>query len=1011
MPIRCPQCLTTISTNAFDGRCPKCQRFIGDSEPEVFVTAAGESLPAPPTPEEIQPLFPHLEIVRLLGRGGMGAVYEARQRGLGRTVALKLLWAPKIPDAGFEERFSREGQALAQLSHDNVVAVHDAGKSGGYYWILMEYVDGPNLRQVLQEGQLDPERALPIVMQMCAALDYAHQQGIVHRDIKPENILMTRGGRVKIADFGLAKILAHESPGVSLTGSMQAMGTPHYMAPEQIESPKLVDHRADIYSLGVVLYEVLTGELPIGRFLLPSRKAQVDSRLDDVVTRAMQKDPSRRYQAVSEVRAAVRNITSGKVTRTRLTQTARPVQRKSNALPLTAAIVAIALGLWFVGAQTGILSAATAKNTMTAEEHLAKGRTLVASAETLEQGIAELESAYALNAELPDLRDLLGKALRQGVINCTSAARLDKALVLAHRAQAIAPSPDADELVRATEKLAVAEASNWVRLTPADGAILSKNDVTIHGQITRTPFDGHVWIGGKEVTIVSSAFDHRVSELEDGEHSIPVEIKDSTGMSLTIPLHFVVAVQPPALDILFPKDKDVVQGQFKVGGTIAHAPKSSILVNDKPASVNEHGEWAYELHLAQEGEQSVSVKAIDALGRSAAKSMHVIVDTTKPSVDDLGQGLELVGNDGDAKGTIRVIDAHLQSVLWDGAPIAFTPDGRVELRARPSEDQGVSNAHVLTAIDKALNKLEVEVKVRRDTVPPEISLDAFTDPVFPGSHITLKGKYFDSSSCELVVKGGVTQLAGGVFAVPISVPSNCVGGESLPISFTIRDKAKNESSGSAKLSVVAPCSACRAEDGHRGLCVNCDGVGRVPGKCTRCKDGVATEQCSGCKGGGHELCATCGGSGKGKSAPCTQCNGTKKVGCDRCGATGLVTKKCETCEGKGVVTPEWGIQRKITCPFCKGNKTATYTCSACSGAKTVKCSQCKNGTVIPPCPNCTNGSLDRTCEKCGGTGTRTATCTACNGTSTSMRECPVCFGHKQCKKCGGSGMADPPSAK
>src|SRR5882672_4453911 len=204
-PATCPRCYAAIPPDAPQGLCPKCLLAVNMGEPELIHSPAGNPLPPPPSPQEIQPLFPHLEIVRLLGRGGMGAVYEARQRGLNRPVALKLLWAPSIPDAEFEERFSREGRALAQLSHDNVVAVHDAGKSGPYYWILMEYVDGPNLRHLLQAGRLEPSRALPIVMQTCAALEYAHQQGVVHRDIKPENILITQSGRAKIADFGLAK--------------------------------------------------------------------------------------------------------------------------------------------------------------------------------------------------------------------------------------------------------------------------------------------------------------------------------------------------------------------------------------------------------------------------------------------------------------------------------------------------------------------------------------------------------------------------------------------------------------------------------------------------------------------------------------------------------------------------------------------------------------------------------------------------------------------------------------
>jgi serine/threonine protein kinase len=288
--------------------CPKCLLSVGLGEPEIVLTASGEPAPPPPTPEELQPFFPQLEIVRLVGRGGMGAVYEARQKGLARSVALKILAAPARADSSFEERFVREAQALARLSHENIVAVYDAGRAGPHFFLSMEYVDGPNLRQAERAGHIEPAQALAIVVQVCTALDFAHKNGIVHRDIKPENVLLTREGRVKIVDFGLAKVLDRAARGLSLTRLSQTMGTPHYMAPEQIEHPKDVDHRADIYSLGVVFYELLTGELPLGRFPLPSQRVQIDARLDDIVIRTLEKEPDRRYQAASDVRTAVQDV-------------------------------------------------------------------------------------------------------------------------------------------------------------------------------------------------------------------------------------------------------------------------------------------------------------------------------------------------------------------------------------------------------------------------------------------------------------------------------------------------------------------------------------------------------------------------------------------------------------------------------------------------------------------------------------------------------------------------------
>ncbi|MCK4625105.1 MAG: protein kinase, partial [Phycisphaerae bacterium] len=203
----------------------------------------------------------------------------------------------------------------------NIVTIHNFGQRGGLYFFLMEYVDGLSLRQVLNSGGVSPKEAIAIVPQICDALQYAHDRGIVHRDIKPENILMNRQGQVKIADFGLAKLVGlaesasdgakpaggPEAPGVTQAGE-KVMGTPQYMAPEQIDRPAEVDHRADIYSLGVVFYQMLTGELPVGRFEPPSHKVLIDVRLDEVVLRALEKEPSRRYQQVSQVRTQVETI-------------------------------------------------------------------------------------------------------------------------------------------------------------------------------------------------------------------------------------------------------------------------------------------------------------------------------------------------------------------------------------------------------------------------------------------------------------------------------------------------------------------------------------------------------------------------------------------------------------------------------------------------------------------------------------------------------------------------------
>ncbi len=211
----CGSCGKPLAPNAPKGLCPECLLKAGfptevpSGQPGAQPKSPGFT---PPTPAALAVHFPQLEVLELLGYGGMGAVYKARQPGLDRLVALKVLPPGAAADPGFSERFTREARALARLSHQNIVSVYEFGQAGGMPFFLMEYVDGPNLRQLERAGKLSPAEALQVVPQICEALQFAHGEGVVHRDIKPENILIDRKGRVKIADFGIAKILGPAVP-------------------------------------------------------------------------------------------------------------------------------------------------------------------------------------------------------------------------------------------------------------------------------------------------------------------------------------------------------------------------------------------------------------------------------------------------------------------------------------------------------------------------------------------------------------------------------------------------------------------------------------------------------------------------------------------------------------------------------------------------------------------------------------------------------------------------------
>lgn len=266
-------------------------------------TAVPPPVWAAPAPEDLRHWFPGYSIDSLIGSGGMGAVYKARQLRLNRDVAIKVLPAELAEDAGFVQRFEREAQTLAGLNHPGIVAIHDSGQTtAGHLYFVMEFVNGTNLQQLIQNAALSPVQALEITIQVCEALHYAHGAGVIHRDIKPANVLVTAEGRAKLADFGLARPLGVVPEG-TLTSPSRVVGSPHYMAPEQWQGK--ADCRSDIYALGITLYEMLTCMRPTLNYEPPSKKVPVDARLDQVVDKALQPKPEERYQAVSDMRQDV----------------------------------------------------------------------------------------------------------------------------------------------------------------------------------------------------------------------------------------------------------------------------------------------------------------------------------------------------------------------------------------------------------------------------------------------------------------------------------------------------------------------------------------------------------------------------------------------------------------------------------------------------------------------------------------------------------------------------------
>ncbi|MDP1586375.1 MAG: bifunctional serine/threonine-protein kinase/formylglycine-generating enzyme family protein, partial [Prosthecobacter sp.] len=301
----CPKCGRALPADAAaEGLCPRC--LMGEAMQPTGPKKTWE----PPTAAELAEMLPQYEVEKLLGRGGMGAVYQGTQKSLDRPVAIKILSATlDESDQGFAERFKNEARAMARLKHPGIVDVYQFGEmANGLLYIVMEFIDGTDVaKMIAKKGRLHTDHAMAITAHVCDALAYAHERGIIHRDIKPANIMVGYDGVVKVADFGLAKMT--HGPESGLTQSGMAMGTLHYMAPEALMLGTAVDHRADIYAVGVMLYQMLTGKLPQGMFNMPSLMVKgLDPRYDSIIGRALIEDRDARYQSVNEMRLGLDEI-------------------------------------------------------------------------------------------------------------------------------------------------------------------------------------------------------------------------------------------------------------------------------------------------------------------------------------------------------------------------------------------------------------------------------------------------------------------------------------------------------------------------------------------------------------------------------------------------------------------------------------------------------------------------------------------------------------------------------
>ncbi len=308
--VLCDKCNFSFDASVTPGGCcPRCLLLGVDEEHDEPVKPQSLTSRSVVEDEELTDELPGFEFEERIGRSAMSVVWRARERLLDRCVAIKFL-CNVHHDGSFVDRFTREARVMARFHHPNIVILHSFGRTrSNHCYLIMELVEGTDLAHLMKQRVLTLPEILAITVEVCSALTHAHEAGFVHRDIKPGNVLIDHRGVVKVADFGLARLTRDNDPStISITKQGFAVGTPHYIAPEQASGSGIEDHRADIFSLGVMLYEMITGELPRGVFGPPSQKFKTDKRVDKIIMRALQDEPSKRYQSVRELVADIQKV-------------------------------------------------------------------------------------------------------------------------------------------------------------------------------------------------------------------------------------------------------------------------------------------------------------------------------------------------------------------------------------------------------------------------------------------------------------------------------------------------------------------------------------------------------------------------------------------------------------------------------------------------------------------------------------------------------------------------------
>jgi len=842
------------------------------------------------------------ELLEKIGQGGMGSVFKARQKELGRIVALKIL-SPRLARSNeFVQSFLREARAAGRLNHPNIVAAIDVGESQGFYYFAMEFVDGETVAKMLARGPLPEERALGIAADVARALDHAYAKGLIHRDIKPDNIMVTSDGRVRVTDFGLAKAIGKGTP--EGTDDERFMGTPAYVAPEQIRSEPDIDCRADIFSLGVTLFQMLTGELPfqganpmaiaaavVAEPLPPLRRLapDVSPAAARLVEKMTAKDPVQRYATPADVVAAIESAAEApRAPAARVAQVRALAARRRRSNAPTVAAVGIILAVAAV-AVLAITLRPRQGGTRSGTHHDV-GTTLVPSPRTSVR-VPAPDTSRRVTADVL-MRDLSRAVDRANAFEKDNprdaaglAARLRSVLDDFPAARRSQLPPEGLDLLRQTElrlrgiedRAATAVETELQERTARADALLKEGKIN----------EAFALLDTFPTALRTSAAIARIEQLRlqwRKDALAAYDARDGQGKKLVadVRLDEAKALYGPYAECVVPE--------------IAAKAKAAL------AAV----EADYEKKMAE------AKRKARALYVKEAKAIFAHLDARELREARNLADAAVVNNDLDPVREETRDLLHLvrtATEVWDMAKAGarkLKPGDRLRIAGFAGEVVEVTD-------DKIAMKIGTHALAKRIT------------DLAPADAIELAIRGYGASAAAVEAKLGLFLLATrergrerDFDGARKRIQAARANGADVARELALLARFSPQECPTCKGQTTVPCPDC----GGKGIA----SIERQ--ECDVCK-GKGGGPCGYCHAKGRVRCANCNGTGKvlGGALPCNQCGGDGVARCGRCGGTGYL--KCSKCKATGIFT--------IVTP-----------CARCRERKTVTCPQCEGKGSLPP---------------------------------------------------------------